>query len=146
MLVYLSGPISGLSYDDATKWRNVVADTLDAFGIKSLDPMRDKESLMGEALLGADTVVKRGIDPRDIFIRDLTDVMRCDVMLVNLTQRIDSIGTIMEIGWARAGLGKFIILVTTPELEKQLHPFIPLSCNLVVHDMRHALNQIVNMV
>ena len=144
MLVYLSGPISGLSYDDATKWRRIIADTLDVFDIKSLNPMRFKEVLSEEPILGAEVVAKHGIKAMDIFTRDYCDVVKCDVILVNLTQRIDSIGTIMEIGWARA-LHKFIILVTTKELETKLHPFIPLSCNLVVYDMRSALNQIVNM-
>ncbi len=145
MNVYLSGPITGLSYEEATKWRNDVGWMLEMVAdISTLDPMRHKEVLSNEPILDADVVAKHGIKAMDIFTRDYRDVVGCDVMLVNLTQGIDSIGTVMEFGWARA-LKKFIILVTTEALEAKMHPFIPLSCNLVVYDMRAALNQIVNM-
>ncbi len=143
MKVYLSGPISGLSYEEATKWRLFVTDVLNAFDIKTLDPMRGKEVLAGCALLNAETVIDHGIAPFDIFQRDYCDVYECDVMLVNLTQRIDSIGTIMEIGWAEA-MNKTIVLVTTEALFEKLHPFIVLSCDKIVYDMRDAVKYIVN--
>jgi nucleoside 2-deoxyribosyltransferase len=105
--VYLAGPISGLNYDGATKWRDDAIAVLADAGIKGLSPMRAKEYLAGEEDLdknceryGALNVMS---SPRGITTRDRFDATRCDVLFVNLlnADRV-SIGTMFEIAWADA--------------------------------------------
>jgi len=101
--VYLSGPISGHSYGEATGWRETLAGLLVPHGFECLDPMR------GKAIL----TQKRKLDPQGykdypastvkaIYARDRWDVLRCDIMAVYLLEAEDivSIGTCFEVAWA----------------------------------------------
>jgi nucleoside 2-deoxyribosyltransferase len=104
---YLAGPITGLSYDGATDWRDLAVRELAPFGIKALSPLRSKEYLRGVESFSADGDVYRDLSMlstnRGIMTRDRHDATTCDVLLVNLlgAARI-SIGTVMEIAWADA--------------------------------------------
>jgi hypothetical protein len=104
--VYLSGPISGLSYDEARHgWREYVATRLAEAGIDSLSPMRSKQHL-------AKLEMANCLDPlgdpgsilscsRGIMTRDRFDTTTCDLVFANLLgTSIISIGTAMEIAWA----------------------------------------------
>lgn len=99
--VYLAGPISGLSYDEATGWRNMVTQHLAERGIKCHSPLRgrafnpsewDTSMPMGNPLLS---------DIRGMFARDRFDATHCTVLFVNLigAKRV-SLGSCMEIAWA----------------------------------------------
>ena len=110
--VYLSGPITGLSYGDAAEgWRAAFTKMLPA-GLQALSPMRGKEALEGYTELSSvcypDLVIA---SPAGIVARDRNDVMTCDAVVCNLTgaQRV-SIGTMIELGWADA-FRKPIVLV-----------------------------------
>jgi nucleoside 2-deoxyribosyltransferase len=85
MLVYLAGPIGGLSYNEATNWRDQAATDLAPFGIKCLSPMRGKDYLREEAILKGtgydDTLLSNN---RAIVTRDRMDVTNCDALLMNL--------------------------------------------------------------
>jgi nucleoside 2-deoxyribosyltransferase len=106
-LVYLAGPISGLTYDGAEDWRALAKDELANAGIKAVSPLRGKEYLRGIPALTADCAGYGELNcmssPRGIMTRDRFDAMRCDILLVNLigAERV-SIGTVMEIAWADA--------------------------------------------
>jgi nucleoside 2-deoxyribosyltransferase len=102
--VYLAGPITGLTYDDAEDWRQYAKKELAKAGIKALSPLRANEHLRGAGILGPMGV---GEAPRclsatrAIMVRDRNDAMTCDVLLVNLLgAKTVSIGTMMEIAWA----------------------------------------------
>jgi len=110
--VYLGGPISGLTYEEATGWRNEVTNKLRQYGIKGLSPLRAEVYLRNhEGLLNdyqqPHELEKAGCQilamstQRGVVERDKFDATRCGVLLVNLvgTKRI-SIGTMIEIGWA----------------------------------------------
>lgn len=109
--VYLAGPITGLSFDKATDWRNEVVDKLVAVGIDAFSPLRAKAYLSGvnaiadhypESVLSS----RKGITNRDRF-----DVMQCDVLFANMLGATKaSIGTAIELGWADA-FRKPIVLV-----------------------------------
>jgi len=125
--VYLAGPISGLSYTEATNWRQEVTNQLLRSGIKALSPLRAKVYLR-ECTQIADHYSDDDIDKtaftnmstsRGITTRDRFDCLNCDVLFVNLlgTKKV-SIGTVMEIAWADA-LRKPIVLVI--EDEDNLH-------------------------
>lgn len=103
--VYLAGPISGLSYDEAVAWRERTRLALAMHGIEAYSPMRCKS-----ALAKLDDISSHGRDyahlsplahPRAIMTRDHYDATHCDVMLVNFRGAKEvSVGTVMEIAWA----------------------------------------------
>lgn len=100
-LVYLAGPITGLSFNDATNWRYYAQDVLGKAGITALSPLRAKDYLAGEQKI-ADSYEHKALScRRGIMTRDRFDVCRCDVLVVNLlgTEKV-TIGTVMEMGWA----------------------------------------------
>lgn len=104
-LVYLAGPITGLSYLGATEWREEVKSLLPNH-ISSLSPMRGKQYL--EKLSKEQSIADCYEDnpltsEKGINIRDYNDCKRSDLIFVNfLGAKRVSIGTVMEIAWARA--------------------------------------------
>lgn len=103
--VYLAGPISGCSYKGATDWREYIVQLLPD-NIRGLDPMRGKSYLTGEVSLDPklqeDIYIEiPGTRAKGVLTRDRFDVMRSDLLFVNLlgAKRV-SIGTVMEIAWA----------------------------------------------
>lgn len=103
-LVYLAGPISGLSYGGATDWREYAAKMLEP-EVKGLSPMRNKQFLSHLSNISGTGEDYKHISPlataRGVMTRDRFDCTRCDVLLVNfLGAKEASIGTCMEIAWA----------------------------------------------
>lgn len=106
-IVYLAGPITGLSFAGCTDWREHARNELAAVGIDGFSPMRAKDALKHLPILSGTgeeyahlTVLatQRGVMTCDRF-----DCTRCDVLLVNLLgAKAVSIGTVMEIAWADA--------------------------------------------
>lgn len=101
--VYLAGPITGLSYGEATGWRYEASEAL-LPEIIPLSPLRCKDYLQGEGVL-ADQYHGLNVlsSQRGIVARDYNDVRRSDAILVNMlgATRV-SIGTVMEIAWAKS--------------------------------------------
>jgi hypothetical protein len=81
-LVYLSGPISGLTFGECTDWREYVSRAFPPH-IQGVSPLRAKRFLADKGKLeGAyeyPLATSRGINTRDLF-----DVRRSSVVLVNL--------------------------------------------------------------
>lgn len=106
-LVYLAGPISGLSYGQCTGWREEAMAALAQHGITGISPMRAKEYLSHLHDISSDgrDYAHLGVfaTPRGVITRDRYDCMRCGVLLVNLlgAQRV-SVGSVMEMAWADA--------------------------------------------
>lgn len=105
-LVYLAGPITGLTFDGCENWRSLAKADLASAGIKAVSPLRAKEYLrqVPGALTGTGEEYRHlGVlsTPRGVMTRDRYDATRCDALLVNLlgADRV-SIGTVMEIAWA----------------------------------------------
>lgn len=105
-LVYLSGPISGLTYGECTDWREYVSDMFPPH-INGISPLRAKSFLKGKGVINdsyEDFVLGRS---RSINTRDHFDVRRADIVLVNLLGCLKSdpkakvsIGTVGEMAWA----------------------------------------------
>lgn len=132
LTVYLAGPITGHTYDGCTEWREAAKVELereatgrlnpDAMmpprevlipeyrpsGILALSPMRTKEHLQSTGPIPATSAL---YDDSYVVERDLMDVRRSDVILMNLlgAERV-SIGTMCELGYAKA-LNKFTVVV-----------------------------------
>lgn len=109
--VYLAGPISGLSYEGCTDWRDFATKVLREHGITGVSPLRAKEYLQHEKIV-ADSYEQEKIEhplahvlscSRGITTRDRFDCMGSDVVIANLKDaKKVSIGTAMEIAWADA--------------------------------------------
>lgn len=122
-LVYLAGPISGLTYDGAEEWRENCRQMLAPSGIKTLSPLRGKDYLRAIGEIDAIGAAYAGMgelsSSRGVITRDRYDATRCDIILVNLfgASRI-SIGTMFEVAWADA---KRIPIVCIMEKEGNVH-------------------------
>lgn len=113
-LVYLAGPITGVSYGDATDWRGEFAKKFPSY-IQAVSPMRGKRYLSHEKMVQDSYEMHPLSSQKGITCRDRMDVMRCDLLLVNfLGAKKVSIGTVMEIAWADAWR-KPIVLVMESE-------------------------------
>jgi nucleoside 2-deoxyribosyltransferase len=125
-LVYLSGPISGLTYDDAEDWRKRATLYLERTSkIECLDPLRCKDFLKQRGVIG-DTPEEFPAIGSDEFIgmRDHWDTVRSDVVLVNLLgAKTVSIGTVLEIGMAKAAGCKIVVVMEDSDNLHE-HPMI----------------------
>ena len=112
--VYLAGPITGLSYQDARGgWRGEFVSLLPEH-ILCVSPMRGKECLSNEKILqGHAKMYDDNIlaNASGIVSSDRYDVMNCDAVVANfLGASIVSIGTCIEFGWADAFRKPIIML------------------------------------
>lgn len=100
--VYLAGPIMGISYQESTDWRQRATNSLSIYNIDGFSPMRGKAYLSQEDKLLDSYTDHTMSSINGINIRDYNDVKTADAILVNLLgAKIVSIGTVMEIAWAR---------------------------------------------
>ncbi len=103
-LVYLCGPITGLTYEEARMgWRKDVSIDLGKAGITCLSPMRGKDHLRKQDTMAAEGYASSVMsNAKGITARDRYDTQRCDLVFCNLfgaSPRV-SIGSMIELGWA----------------------------------------------
>jgi nucleoside 2-deoxyribosyltransferase len=134
--VYLAGPISGLTYEEASGWRDLVCDSLTPHGIKCLSPLRaaihlrDHKGLLTdcEIVPGLECVVKAMSTPMGVVTRDRFDATHCSVLFLNLLgSKKVSIGSMVEVGWANAN-NIPIVLIIEPEGNPHEHAFVTECC------------------
>lgn len=113
--IYLAGPITGLTWSEATEWRkeltNRFADESNTNKYQCLSPLRGKEYLSEEQNIKHSYEEHQLSTAKMINSRDMFDVRRSDLLIVNLKNaKKVSIGTVLEIGAAYI-LNKPIITV-----------------------------------
>jgi nucleoside 2-deoxyribosyltransferase len=142
--VYLAGPITGLSWNGATDWRDAVQHELRKHGIKGVSPLRYKHYLQGEASLQHTYDVHPMSTARGIMTRDHMDCMRCDAILANFldTEKV-SIGTVMECAWAYAYRKPLIIVREDVNLHK--HPMMDEAAGYVVPNLEDAVELLIGL-
>ena len=91
--VYLAGPIGDIPIQDAAAWREEAEEKLNAAGIRAYNPLRDKD-------LG-DKDINTKLDHIEVVERDLADILKSDIVLVDLRHEVKLIGTAMEMAYAR---------------------------------------------
>jgi nucleoside 2-deoxyribosyltransferase len=109
-LVYLAGPITGLTYEGATNWRQYAIKKLKP--IFGLSPMRGKDYLLEERSISATGYDQTLSRDQAIIARDRFDCQRADLIIVNLlgATRV-SIGTMVELGWADAARVPVVLIM-----------------------------------
>lgn len=140
--VYLAGPITGRTFDEAIDWRrNFDADVwgFDS-GWECLSPMRGKEAFRIRGPLPS--TFDEG---RAAVLRDLYDIRRCDAVLVNLVgaDRV-SIGSMCELGYANA-LGKFIIVARSHSDTVHEHVFVAELASQIVPTLANAIDVLAGL-
>lgn len=116
--VYLAGPITGLTHDEARfGWRSEFKDMIDGMGLDHLtlsSPMRGKEFLKDHGILssGHDYPENAMATPEGITTRDYNDVRMCSAMVACYLESDGrpSLGTAAEFGYCWA-LHKPIITI-----------------------------------
>jgi nucleoside 2-deoxyribosyltransferase len=137
-IVYLAGPITGLSYGGATEWRQYVADKLPDY-IIPVSPMRGKQYLGNEKKIGLSYEQYPLSCQKGITSRDRHGVMSCDAVMINLLgAKTVSIGTMIEIGWADM-LRKPIILVIEND-NPHTHPIVKECAGFIVDNLDEAIH------
>lgn len=144
-IVYLAGPISGLSFDNSIGWREEIMKMFPK-EIIGMSPMRGKKYLEGmEDISGSydnshhlgeiATVLSSS---RGITSRDHNDCQRSDLIIVNfLDYPKVSIGTVMEIAWAYAY--KIPLIVISEEENIHNHPMIKEATDFRVKTLAQAV-------
>lgn len=137
-LVYLAGPITGLTYKGTVGWREDVRRKFGAH-IHTISPMRGKQrhELLGDQPILTAYEENPLTSEKGISIRDYNDVKRADCLLVNFLGATKvSIGTVMEIAWARAFQIPVVIVMEKDNLHN--HAMIRYS-SFIVDNMEDAV-------
>lgn len=135
--IYLAGPITGLTHEGASGWRDQVATIFGGMGFECFSPMRHTDNLKGVGVIQGNEEYQSNVmtTAKGVMSRDFFDVKRADLLLVNLlgTKRV-SIGTVMEIGWAWH-MQKPVVVIAEPDNEHVTHLMMQEAISVVVPDI-----------
>lgn len=146
--VYLAGPITGESWQEANEWREDFKRQFESNypQLIGYSPLRHKTYLQNETKIHhsyEDTVFS---SQRGIFARDLNDVLTADLVFVNLLNtKIISVGTVMEIAWAQ-GFNIPRIVVMEKENNIHEHPMIREACPFRVETLDEGFDLIAKIL
>ena len=148
LMVYLSGAISGKSFEEAADWRKEVSIELHIAGFKVRDPLRGKSfSPMSHQKKihpkKYNTSDNPTLSDKALKDRDKLDVLSSDIVLVNFMNATEkSTGTIFEIAWAEDH--NKLVVVALPEKDKlHDHPFIRESA-VIFHSLEDAVRYVIS--
>jgi nucleoside 2-deoxyribosyltransferase len=135
-IAYLAGPITGKSFDEAVDWRDEFIQMLPD-EITGMSPLRGKDYLENEKSIDKsyeDNVLSCS---RGIITRDYNDCKRSDIVVVNFlgTDKV-SIGTVMEIAWAKSF--QIPVIVIMKESNVHNHPMINECTGFRVETLKEA--------
>lgn len=138
-LVYLAGPISGLSYNEGQSWREYVAENVPQ-EIRPISPLRaKKDALKNVGIIEQSYDFNPLTTDTGITHRDRFDCLRADAVLFNLIgAKTVSVGTCIEFGWADAAR-KNIILVIEDEGNLHDHPMVRGVTGWRVNNLDHGI-------
>ena len=104
--IYLAGPMGGLTYEEATSWRDYVAASLDNGSngrIESYSPLRGKAVAFDAEGKLSSMDIRQTIftTNRAVMVRDYDDCTKADLVFANfIGAKSVSIGTVMEMAFA----------------------------------------------
>lgn len=130
--IYFAGPITGLTYEEATGWRKQVRSALPS-DWRILDPMRGKSHLKDDPRVKGRPLAANFDSGMDAVSRDLSDIRAADVVLAHFAATDAapgvSLGTSCEIGYAYA-IGTPVVAVVRRNTPYD-HIFIDHMCTVV---------------
>ena len=139
--IYLSGPISGLHYDEAARgWRQDAGHILEDAGAIVLDPTKlETENEKGGAIDPLGDQDSAMLNWKSITTKDRFYVQQADLMILNLlgAQRV-SIGSMIELGWADL-LRKPVVLIMEPEFNMHEHAMVREMAGFRAHTLEQGL-------
>lgn len=101
--VYLAGPITGLTYEEATRRRQYCRAKLLEYGIAGYSPLRTKGYLANEKKIGDSYEQYALSSQKGITERDRYDCRTSDVVFFDFADTtVASVGSCIELGWADA--------------------------------------------
>lgn len=139
-ILYTAGPITGLSYAEATLWRTEVSSRLTPHGITVLSPVRHKPILIGQEEIADEYSESHLATARSYVTRDRFDVRRSDFMISNFQncKRVASYGTLMEISLAYEL--NIPVCMVADEDDHHRHPFVLEHCTWDVTKLSDAIS------
>lgn len=141
LTVYLAGPITGFPYATSLAWRrDLVADLAEhAPHLTCLDPLRAKEHLAELELVPDEAGPGSQLGNAGVVARDLWDIDRADVVLINLLGATTvSVGAMVELGWATAK-GKLVMVMLDDDSDNpHNHLFVRELASVLVSSVEAA--------
>lgn len=136
-LVYLAGPIAGLTWEDANGWREEFSNDLPA-RIRCLSPTRFKNFLSGQVIDTKSYFIHPLATDKGLTRRDLFDVGRSQAILFNFlgTDKV-SVGTCIEIGASAMVATQLRVMVIEPHNIHD-HPMIREIVDYTVPTLKEA--------
>lgn len=144
-LVYLAGPITGLSFQGCTDWREYATKELAKAGIRGLSPMRAKHYLAHlQSISGTgEEYAELGVlsTQKSVAARDRFDTRTADLVLMNLlgAEKV-SIGTMIEAGWADAFRVPIVLVIEPTNIHH--HMMLREIAGFVVPTLDEALHTV----
>lgn len=132
--IYLSGSMSGLSFEEQSKWRKQFQDA-----IKFGDYDYEKKASFFDPTQYYNFEENRHKSEHEIMEFDLNALRKSDLIVVNFNQP-SSIGTAMELMLAKE---LNIPIIGLNKDKKQLHPWLECCCNRICDNMRELVEHIV---
>lgn len=137
-IVYLGGPISGLSYAAAKAWREGAAVEL-APDIECADPLRTASTLVGAEKISTSPSLAPFLSDRCITTQDYFDICRSQVVLMNFlgAPRVSG-GSPWEMGvcWERRTP---VVMVMEPAGNPYDHPILRETAAFRCETLQEAL-------
>lgn len=139
--IYLGGPISGLTYDQASEWRLSLADELPAHGWTGLSPLdyngnpRDRAAVLDPWF---EDMFDDDVTPEQAVHADFRMIERSSAVLFNFEQPTTtvSLGSLVELGYAYAKSKPIVVICDPSRPSRYEHPFIvEVADRVIVRDM-----------
>jgi hypothetical protein len=143
-LLFLAGPLTGISYKEAVEWRQYVESKMPK-DILAFSALRGKPHVVKETVLKDEYAGHPLSSSRGIITRDRNDVSRADAVLFNLlrAKRV-SIGTTMELAWANLLRIPTIVVIEPGNIH--MHAFVKETSDFVTDNLDEAIEIAVSVL
>lgn len=131
--IYLSGAMSGLSFEEQSKWRLQIINAI------KFNNDCAKKPLFFNPVDYYNFEEKQHKSEREIFEFDLNALRKCDLVIVNFNNE-KSIGTAMELMLAKE---RNIPIIAFGANNKEIHPWLTECCTRICDDIREAVSHVV---
>ena len=139
--VYLAGPIMGQTETEAKEWRMDMEEFLGYHRVRAVSPLRCEPDVAAGATYQAQYDCNKWGTPRSIGSKNLFDVRNCDLTFAYFPKgHPPSVGTLIEIGWARALDKPVVVVAEDPVLFN--HPVIIFCAGWMLGNLSEAVEVI----